>query len=93
MIRATDRKPFLLEMNTSPGMTTHSLVPKSARAAGMSYEALCVDIVSRAALDTPLDTTSLAVSPTASAAPATASASAPAPAPAPASAPKPGSNP
>src|SRR5882724_3720989 len=35
MIRKTDRKPFLLEMNTSPGMTSHSLVPKSAGAAGM----------------------------------------------------------
>jgi D-alanine-D-alanine ligase len=55
MIRATDRKPFLLEMNTSPGMTTHSLVPKSARAAGINYEALCLDIVSRAALDSPID--------------------------------------
>jgi D-alanine-D-alanine ligase len=31
--------PFLLEMNTSPGMTGHSLVPMSARAAGISYEA------------------------------------------------------
>ena len=51
MIRASDRKPFLLEMNTSPGMTTHSLVPMSAKAAGLSYEALCVDIVARAALD------------------------------------------
>ena len=51
MIRARDRKPFLLEMNTSPGMTSHSLVPKSAAAAGMSYEALCVAIVASAALD------------------------------------------
>jgi D-alanine-D-alanine ligase len=34
MIRASDRKPFLLEINTSPGMTGHSLVPMSARAAG-----------------------------------------------------------
>jgi D-alanine-D-alanine ligase len=51
MIRAHDRKPFLLEMNTSPGMTTHSLVPMSAKVAGLSYEALCVAILSRAALD------------------------------------------
>ena len=29
-------------MNTSPGMTGHSLVPMSARAAGISYEDLCV---------------------------------------------------
>jgi len=53
MIRASDRKPFLLEMNTSPGMTTHSLVPMSAKAAGLSYEALCVQILGAAALDAP----------------------------------------
>jgi D-alanine-D-alanine ligase len=51
MIRASDRKPFLLEMNTSPGMTSHSLVPKSANAAGLSYEALCLHILASAALD------------------------------------------
>ncbi len=51
MIRATDRKPFLLEMNTSPGMTGHSLVPMSAKAAGISYEELCVRILESAALD------------------------------------------
>jgi len=53
MIRARDRKPFLLEMNTSPGMTTHSLVPMSAKAAGLSYEALCVRILASAMLDGP----------------------------------------
>ena len=47
MIRASDRKPFLLEMNTSPGMTTHSLVPMSARAAGISYEELCLHAAGR----------------------------------------------
>ena len=51
MIRAADRKPFLLEMNTSPGMTGHSLVPMSARAAGISYEQLCVDLLAQASLD------------------------------------------
>jgi D-alanine-D-alanine ligase len=51
MIRASDRKAFLLEMNTSPGMTTHSLVPMSAKAAGITYEALCVHILSLATLD------------------------------------------
>ncbi len=51
MIRASDRQPFLLEMNTSPGMTSHSLVPMSAKAAGISYEALCVRILELAALD------------------------------------------
>ena len=51
MIRAADRKPFLLEMNTSPGMTGHSLVPMSARAAGLSYAQLCVYLLSTASLD------------------------------------------
>ena len=52
MVRASDRKPFLLEMNTSPGMTGHSLVPMSARAAGISYEQLCLRLLQDAALDT-----------------------------------------
>jgi D-alanine-D-alanine ligase len=51
MIRASDRKPFLLEMNTSPGMTSHSLVPMSARAAGLPYDRLCLLIASQARLD------------------------------------------
>jgi len=54
MIRASDRKPFLLEMNTSPGMTDHSLVPMSAKAAGMSYPALCMAILRSARLDSDL---------------------------------------
>jgi D-alanine-D-alanine ligase len=51
MIRASDRRPFLLEINTSPGMTGHSLVPMSARAAGLSYEQLCLWLVSQASLE------------------------------------------
>ena len=51
MIRRSDRKPFLLEMNTSPGMTSHSLVPKSAASTGMSYERLCLHLLAHAALD------------------------------------------
>lgn len=43
-----DGKAWLLEMNTSPGMTSHSLVPMSARAASMSYGELCVAILSTA---------------------------------------------
>ncbi len=46
-----DRAIFLLEMNTSPGMTGHSLVPMSARAAGISYEALCLQLLAAATLD------------------------------------------
>ena len=51
MIDAATRKPYLLEINTAPGMTGHSLVPMSARAAGISYEALCVRLLQTAALD------------------------------------------
>lgn len=37
--------PSLLEVNTSPGMTSHSLVPMAARATGISYEDLCLRIL------------------------------------------------
>jgi D-alanine-D-alanine ligase len=37
--------PWLLEVNTSPGMTGHSLVPMAARAVGIGYEELCVKIL------------------------------------------------
>ena len=53
MIDATTRQPYLLEINTSPGMTGHSLVPMSARADGMSYEQLCLHLLQGAALDHP----------------------------------------
>ena len=43
--------PWLLEVNTSPGMTGHSLVPIAARAVGMGYPDLCVRILEGAALD------------------------------------------
>lgn len=51
MIDARTRKPYLLEINTSPGMTGHSLVPMSARAAGISYEDLCVQLLQHTDLD------------------------------------------
>ena len=41
-------RPWLLEMNTSPGMTSHSLVPMGAKAQGMSYEELCLAILETA---------------------------------------------
>ena len=41
-------KPYLLEVNTSPGMTDHSLVPMAARAVGISYEELCVKVLEMA---------------------------------------------
>ena len=51
MIDGRTRQPYLLEINTSPGMTGHSLVPMSARAAGLSYEDLCVSLLATASLD------------------------------------------
>ncbi len=53
MIDKATRKPYLLEINTSPGMTSHSLVPMSARADGLSYEDLCVAVLRTASLDYP----------------------------------------
>ncbi|HUN91243.1 MAG TPA: D-alanine--D-alanine ligase [Burkholderiaceae bacterium] len=45
-------EPYLLELNTSPGMTSHSLVPMAAAAAGIDYEELVMTIVASAALET-----------------------------------------
>ena len=36
---------WLLEVNTVPGMTSHSLVPKAAQAVGYSFDQLCVAIL------------------------------------------------
>jgi D-alanine-D-alanine ligase len=84
MIRAADRQPFLLEMNTSPGMTSHSLVPMSAREAAISYPQLCVLIAAQARLDAQQG---LPLQPAAASTTASASASAAAAAAASASAP------
>jgi D-alanine-D-alanine ligase len=51
MIDAATRKPYLLEINTSPGMTSHSLVPMSAKAAGISYPTLCLQVLALASRD------------------------------------------
>ncbi|QWE08818.1 D-alanine--D-alanine ligase [Polynucleobacter ibericus] len=40
-------KPYLLEMNTSPGMTSHSLVPMAAKAAGIEYGDLVLWLLSQ----------------------------------------------
>jgi D-alanine-D-alanine ligase len=53
MIDQHTRQPYLLEINTSPGMTSHSLVPMSARATGMDYETLCLQLLASASLDNP----------------------------------------
>ena len=50
MMLASDGRFSFLEMNTSPGMTSHSLVPMAARAIGMSYADLCLRILQSASL-------------------------------------------
>jgi D-alanine-D-alanine ligase len=44
-------KPYLLEVNTSPGMTDHSLVPMAARQAGISFEQLVVKVLEMAGVN------------------------------------------
>jgi D-alanine-D-alanine ligase len=51
MIDSSTRKPYLLEINTAPGMTGHSLSPMSARHYGLSFEELCIQVLSTASLD------------------------------------------
>ena len=48
LIRRADGSVSLLEMNTSPGMTSHSLVPMAAKVAGISFEQLVVRILETA---------------------------------------------
>jgi D-alanine-D-alanine ligase len=45
------QQPWLLEMNTSPGMTGHSLVPMAARQSGLQFEELVLRILDMATLD------------------------------------------
>ncbi|MCO6519636.1 MAG: D-alanine--D-alanine ligase [Snodgrassella sp.] len=49
-LRDVDGTIYILEVNTVPGMTAHSLVPKAAREIGLSFEDLCVEILSHATL-------------------------------------------
>ena len=51
MIDGSTRKPYLLEINTAPGMTGHSLSPMSALNYGLSFETLCLNVLATASLD------------------------------------------
>lgn len=46
-------KPFILELNTIPGFTPQSLLPKAAARAGLSFSALCARILETARFDDP----------------------------------------
>ncbi len=48
MIDRETNQPYLLEMNTAPGMTGHSLVPMAAKAAGVEYADLVLWLLSKA---------------------------------------------
>lgn len=50
MLRANDDSPSLIEINTSPGMTGHSLVPMAAKAEGIDYDELVLQILAGASL-------------------------------------------
>ena len=52
-VDARGDRPYLLEVNTSPGMTGHSLVPMAAKAVGMSYADLVLEILAHASLKVP----------------------------------------
>ena len=45
MVDARTHQPYALEVNTIPGFTDHSLLPKAARRAGLSFAQLCQRIV------------------------------------------------
>ncbi len=45
ILLGTDGRPYVLEANTVPGMTSHSLVPMAAKQAGIDFDALCVRIL------------------------------------------------
>ncbi len=45
MVDAVTHEPFVLEINTIPGFTDHSLVPKAAAIRGLSFEQLCARII------------------------------------------------
>lgn len=45
ILLGTDERPYVLEANTVPGMTSHSLVPMAARQADIDFDALCVRIL------------------------------------------------
>ena len=49
IILGADATPWVLEVNTIPGFTSHSLVPRAAKAAGVEFGELCARIVSLAA--------------------------------------------
>ena len=46
-LKDADKNLHLLELNTVPGMTSHSLVPMAAQAKGIDFPSLCVQILAQ----------------------------------------------
>ena len=46
-LKDTEGKLYLLELNTVPGMTDHSLVPMAAKARGVDFDTLCINILAQ----------------------------------------------
>jgi len=47
LMRHADGRFLLMEINTAPGMTSHSLLPKAARELGLGFEALCLVLLAQ----------------------------------------------
>lgn len=45
MILAKDNAPFILEINTIPGLTQTSLLPKAAKVVGIDFTGLCLKLI------------------------------------------------
>ena len=45
MILSSDNIPFVLEVNTIPGLTVTSLLPKAAKVAGIDFSQLCIKLI------------------------------------------------
>ncbi len=56
MVDRRTNEPFVLEINTMPGFTTHSLVPKAAQRAGIPFSELCDRLARMALRDAPVTT-------------------------------------
>jgi D-alanine-D-alanine ligase len=53
VMRDAQGRNWLLEVNTAPGMTSHSLVPKAARQTGIDFESLCLQILAQTLTEEP----------------------------------------
>jgi D-alanine--D-alanine ligase len=52
MIMTSGNRPIVLEVNTIPGLTATSLLPKAAKAAGIGFTELCLTMINSAVKDT-----------------------------------------